>query len=80
MVESATKRRGQEGTTARSQQWLRWSGNGADVDPRGQVQASGPSQPHFHGLYKSKAEKGCDQLEGASRLTLKPLIKLMQDG
>lgn len=53
---------------------------GSPTNPGGQLYPNGPSQPHFHGLYKSKAERVCAWSEGENRLTLKLLNKLMQDG
>lgn len=54
--------------------------HGSPTNPAGQLYPNGLSQLHSHSLYKSKAERVCTWSKGAHRVTLKPLIKLMQDG
>ena len=52
---------------------------GSPTNPGGHLYPNGPSQLPSHSLYKSKAERVCAWSKGAHRVTLKPLIKLMQD-
>lgn len=60
MVESATKRGGQEDTAAKSQYGLSRAvmglAQGNPTDPGGQLYPNDPSQPHLQDIYKSKAE------------------------
>lgn len=81
VVESATKRCGQEGTAARSQRWFRWSSNGANAGKsyrswRSVIPQCSLSAPLSWFIPKQSIKSMCL----VRRSKLKLLIKLMQDG
>lgn len=53
---------------------------GNPVSPEGQLYPNDPSQPHPQDIYTKIAESMGGRKEWASRVTIKTLIKQMQDG